>query len=273
MVPGNSLGNRLAVLAVSFCCILLAACGDSPAPSSRGIESAGTDATTTTTVVMNTTTSEPSPSVQFTYTDPSGWTYSGTIAMPSPTLRASTDISSSPPGEAQFKLTQSVSASLPTNFSDTNPGRPDGPPLSLTEWIAWGNQTADPSSAGAPPLGTLENDVYNAAGTPTPFPDPVGPCYLSLPPDLDFNGPFEQSPFYSYGLTIYCKVTSGSGDAQYSASQSDVTAAVQSASSLVPDLILDFGGDNCEVLMTSAGQINQSAWNTANCGAIQLSSG
>ena len=71
--------------------------------------------------------------IQFRFTLAEGWLYSGTIPWPTESLRFSKDISSSPPGQAQLRVsTIGNGPKAPRSLSDTNPGRPDGPATNPT---------------------------------------------------------------------------------------------------------------------------------------------
>jgi hypothetical protein len=206
----------------------------------------------------------PSIDLHFSYKTPDGWTYSGIIPVPKAQLVASVDIASSPPGFAQFKIRQSVSASPPLNFADTNPGRPNGPPLSMNDWIVWGNGSPKP----VPAFITLVNDLQNAADL-AQFDAPAGPCDL-VPHDIS-NFP---NSLYGY-YNIYCNVASGSGDEQWDVSQSVVTAAVHSIAHWQPYFVVQFASwysvppsalEYCDVFVTPTGRVIKSGWSTGHLG-------
>ncbi len=88
--------------------------------------------TTTTTVTAST------PVVSFDYTDAEGWHYTGTIDwVPEHAHTFDLDISSSPPGRAQVAVGWTGAEDpYPGNYDGPevfpdNPGRPDGPPLTI----------------------------------------------------------------------------------------------------------------------------------------------
>ena len=76
----------------------------------------GTQPPSTTTTVQ-----QQGPTMAFTYTSPDGWTYSGTIDVPIATLTGTTDISSSPPGQAELEIDQTVGPQTTEEFRTLTP--------------------------------------------------------------------------------------------------------------------------------------------------------
>lgn len=121
--------------------LLLSACGSNGAAATSGSSSAKPDRTQgttgsvpTTSTTSTTSTTAPSHLLNFAYTNPTGWTYSGSIHVPSAKEHAAVDISGSPPGYAKVSVSVTVNPGIPahTVFQDTNSGRPDGPSLIIT---------------------------------------------------------------------------------------------------------------------------------------------
>jgi hypothetical protein len=215
-----------------------------------------------------------------------GWTYSATVTGPAPTLAGSANISSSPPGKAELELSQNVANPPQTALSDTNAGRPGGPKLEIADGVFWGTGT----SASSQTISTLSSDIAGAASA-EPFNDTTadvaGPCHIANPsedngiPGSDASqlSYYPEPSWTSYGFSFYCSVQSGSGST-ISVAQSDVSAAVQTLSSLNPYFVLDFYGytnaagsfENCALLITPDGQTNEGDWNAQNCGTLAVSS-
>jgi hypothetical protein len=146
-----TLASRGVVLATTL--LALAGCGSSQPSSSPAQTSSGSAATTTaphpTTATTPTTqtvtptqtgpatTTSPQSStptttkITFDYTTSDGWNYKGTLVLPQETVRLSSDISSSPPGQAGLIASVAGSDVASTTFYDDNPGRPNGPDISL----------------------------------------------------------------------------------------------------------------------------------------------
>jgi len=111
--------------------VLPSACGSSTPTAARGGNPPRASTTTEPTVTTTSTTSAPT-SIAFQFTDALGWTYSGVVPIASETIQFSVDIGSSPPGQAQIAVAISNTKGVSdVSFSDTNPGRPDGPQLTV----------------------------------------------------------------------------------------------------------------------------------------------
>lgn len=258
----------------------------SPAVSTSTTTSSSAASTTPTTIGTMT-----SVASHFTYTNATGWMYSGTLNL-SAEITASTSIASSPPNEAEFQLSQTIKSAPTKQFSDTNTGRPSGPTLYvMSGWIVWGTGAA----AGDQALQQIGADM-RSTHTTTNLADmgsigPTGPCQL-VPPTYagSVRGAtaghelsLPQSSWSTYGFALYCDVTAGSATDQWSIPEKDVSAAVATVPALKPYLVLSLQAiqaghlaettGRCELLITPSGTANEDEWTAQVCGAIDIAPG
>lgn len=108
--------------------------------ATKSVSATGTDATTRTQVAQPTTTATQTTapvearhgsSISFTLTDSQGWKYQGVIPFPEQEIAFVKNVASSPPGQAQVAMSWGSEQSEPLTFDDVNPGRPDGPVLTV----------------------------------------------------------------------------------------------------------------------------------------------
>ncbi len=111
-----------------------------PAASGSARPSATANTTTATTSQSEgTSTTEtgaqgkPHRSLAFSLVAVEGWTYSGSVPIPDFHAHFASNPSASPPGESQLTVSISGEPFESVSFNDTNPARPDGPPLSVSE--------------------------------------------------------------------------------------------------------------------------------------------
>ncbi len=69
--------------------------------------------------------------IHFAFTNEEGWRYNGTVPFPQRRVIFSKNVSSSPPGFARIKMEMTGKTTEAINFSDANPGRPNGPLMSV----------------------------------------------------------------------------------------------------------------------------------------------
>jgi hypothetical protein len=128
-----------------------------------------TSSTSSTAQQVTTTATTPSaPSdLAFTYTSPTGWSYAGTLPIPNYTWSFSTDISSSPPGQAQiaYKMTGNEPTTTATGIRDNNPGRSDGPTLGAFVYVYYRLSNANASNWPGDPI------VCSVVQSGPPFPN------------------------------------------------------------------------------------------------------
>ena len=140
---GEQMLNRVRGTAVS--CVLtvlvIGGCSSSGQPQAVGPSSEHTSQPSVTgSPSTEAPTSSPGPAgrtVTFSFTDSAGWTYQGTFQLPMVRISLSKNITSSAPGTAVViaHVTTSTVA-LPATFPDTNPGRPNGPTVTPTYYVA-----------------------------------------------------------------------------------------------------------------------------------------
>jgi hypothetical protein len=78
------------------------------------------------------TAAPPRRQLRFDLTLPNGWHYRGVLPFPMQTLRLVKDLASSPPGQARLQTVVQGETISSTTFYDDNPGRPNGPQLTVT---------------------------------------------------------------------------------------------------------------------------------------------
>ena len=117
--------------------VALGGCGGATKPISGPDTTNATTtqaAQSTTTAATQATAAVEAPhrtSIAFSLTDSLGWKYQGTIPFPEQELAFAKSVESSPPGQAQVVMSWGGEQPEPLTFDDTNPGRPDGPVLTV----------------------------------------------------------------------------------------------------------------------------------------------
>jgi hypothetical protein len=210
-------------------------------------------------------------SIDFNLTTSDGWTYSGTLPLPSATLSVSSNIKASPPGQAQVQLKLKTSDVVPTlTFSDTNPGRPDGPKLTVAPGIfAFEVPTAV--------MGPLSSDMLDSSGDAS-IDYTIGPCQLYAPyqgfwpyPDPTYDGDGSSS-YGSQDLT--CSPANGTGTEPYSVPEADVTALASALHDEQPAYVINLDPylSACNEIIYPSGQTAQAPDFADNgCAALTIS--
>lgn len=279
--------THLITIAALIASVTLAGCSNS-----NGSQSTATSTTTGNRAVGSSTTSAesgtttvssgnaPTPkTLSFTYTDTQGWTYTGSLPIPGAQLNGTADISSSPPNEAKLQLSLTVSPEQTeqASFSDTNPGRPDGPQLVVQPGILYFPVGSAGSSLGQ----DMEGDVGPGEDLS------VGPCSL-LPVGTQTLGAWGPSGTADVPIGLYpdppnvaeniaCHPSSGSGEWSISDAQGDVQAVVSALSGLQPyyDLTINDNGyysAECDILISPTGSVQQNpASSSSGCGSLVAS--
>ena len=245
--------------------LLAGGCGSSGSSNSSTSSSVATGASSTQStasvpVSTSTTISKSSGKwIQFTLTTSDGWQYSGSVPLPTATASATKDISSSPPGQAKVGVSLTSTPVLETRqFSDTNPGRPNGPQLKV-----------DPGTFVFPMPAKAVSDFG------TSMLDDSG--YASLG-NYDLGGGCSLQPPYGGGQywwpggadAIYCSDTTGSGEAQYSASESLVDQFVADLHGLQPIYVVDWdpnGFSGCNIAIFQSEDIQYAPDYSQKCSA------
>jgi hypothetical protein len=241
----------LAVIGLS---IGLVACGGSaPTPPTRSPVHISTAPTRrSTTAGGSTSRRPPTPpklAVRFALTTSDGWTYAGELPFPPQTAAFRKDISSSPPGSA--KVTASVSGqAIPSmTFSDTNPGRPNGPKLTVSPGMLAYRVGAD----------LLTNS--NHYDGPSAF----GPCQIAQE-----SGALSSWPFSGDTVgTIICQPGTSAGTSQDDGPESQIDALISQLKGEHPTYVLnllDPTGNDCNIFITPSHQIIKSPTFPVNCG-------
>jgi len=73
----------------------------------------------------------PERTIQFSLKTKEGWEYAGSVPLPRQSISASKNIASSAPGQAKLELHVTGDNLGTMTFSDTNPGRPNGPKFTV----------------------------------------------------------------------------------------------------------------------------------------------
>ena len=218
--------------------------------------------------------------MSFTYTQPAGWTYSGTFKLDGATLAGQSENSSESPNDAMLDITQTIDggqAPTQSTFSDTNAGNSSGPELTLNlEAVVWN------SSIGQAAFQSYLGDVQDSSHIASPE---VGPSCTPMVTIGSSNQGYSSYDNPTLGQTIntnwlpsgliYCSTVpiTLSTFENLGVPGKDVQAALASVDSLTPVFEYGFsaGSDGCDVAITTSGRVMLNPADTStNCGTIQV---
>jgi hypothetical protein len=165
--------------------------------------------------------------VTFLVTTKEGWTYSGAFPFPRRTVLFGTDVSSSPPGHAKLLMTPAGGEFQQEEVHDSNPGRPNGPILSVG----------------------VRSVIY-----------PLGPAGAGESQE-EFHEPCEL--VHLFGIELNCPLNLSGGDGP-EMRESDIRRMVATLQHQEPWYSMEFnlspqgpgvGLDNCAVYLSAHGEV------------------
>jgi hypothetical protein len=193
--------------------------------------------------------------IHFDVTTAEGWTYKGTLPLPTEMATFSKNVHSSPPGSAKVEASVSGEPVSAMTFSDDNPGRPGGPQL-----------TVEPGYFAYKVGGDVLTSGTNYSG-----PSKFGPC--QIPSDGAENGAPSQEPYESATVwEVTCQpATGGSADAgasEESGPEKQIEALVAQLKNERPSYVIDFDptGAACRVFITPSGSVHKVRAFARGCG-------
>jgi hypothetical protein len=169
---------------------------------------------------------------------------------------ASSDISSSPPGKAQLDISLASTPVLQDiQFTDTNPGRPNGPKLTVSPgWFVF------------PMPGNVASRLYASmltdSGESTIGSAQIGSCQLSPP----YGGGEYWWP--GGADAIYCPDATNTGGGQYPATESIVNKFVAELRAIKPIYVVNWDPNNfsgCNVAIYPSGRVKHAPGFSQSC--------
>lgn len=247
----RSIPSLLAVVCLSA---LAMGCGATATPTSPGLPATAQPGSTngdTTGGGSTTGSATGEPRLHVDYTSPAGWHYNGYLPVPNWKWTFSSDVSSSPPGQAQpvANVSGDTPSSTATGLADDNPGRPNGPHLGWAVSAAYQR-----SGNAARPIG------------------PVGTCSYYFSASYDNPGwPFPGS--LRCDLPIDPAVGPGSGHSE-DLPEGLVNSLVSELGDETPTYVINFRDnafDQCDVFVTPPALIQKaSGYADRRCGKLSL---